>query len=83
MLGYDFTPKILEYFAFTGMTLPWNFSLSRFRRTVHPTDPSLSDAPITAILRGINIASKLARDDFVPFVEGSNSIMGGKFMITN
>src|SRR5690242_10536090 len=45
-------------FGLIGITLPANPPVSRFFMTVWPTLPTLSDAPITAIVRGVRIEDR-------------------------
>src|SRR6185312_10920822 len=50
-------PRTLARFGLTGKTVPPNGLLIRFQRSVRPTLPAFSDAPITAMLFGAKMAS--------------------------
>ena len=55
--GYALIPSTLGRFRLIGKTVPPNGLLIRFQRTMRPTLPGLSVAPITATVRGAKIAS--------------------------
>jgi hypothetical protein len=55
--GYARTPRMLEYFGFTGYTVPPNGLLIRFHKMVRPTVPGRSVAPTTATVFGEKSAS--------------------------
>ena len=50
-------PRTLLRFGLTGKTVPPKGWLIRLRKMVRPTLPSVSDAPMTATLRGEKITS--------------------------
>ena len=71
-------PSTLGRFAFTGNTVPPNGLLIRFQRIARPTLPAVSDAPMTATLRGRKIASSGCRGSTEGFgLSGLPVLLGG------
>ncbi|KAJ1568914.1 hypothetical protein HK096_004862 [Nowakowskiella sp. JEL0078] len=58
-LGKAFTPRTDERLGFTGYTTPPKGELIRFQKIVLPTEPFVSEAPITATTFGANIESSI------------------------
>ena len=57
IVGYALIPSTFGRFGLTGKTVPPNGLLIRFQRTVRPTLPYFSVAPMTATVLGAKIAS--------------------------
>ena len=58
IFGQDLIPSTFDRFVLTGETVTPKGLPIRFRRTVRPTEPAVSVAPITATVRAVGANGK-------------------------